>query len=192
MKRLLPLLLLGLPMMGSATGLKATVELPQIDVAEYHRPYVAVWIEREDSTAAANLAVWYQQKRGEARKPRDGKPPGGRGNGAGGPGGGESGTKWLPDLRQWWRRSGRSQAMPIDGVTGATRPVGTHQITIDGNDARLKDLMPGNYRLVVEAARESGGRELIRLPFTWPASSAQSLDAQGTSELGKITLTLTP
>ena len=67
------------------------------------------WIEREDGSAVANLAVWYQQERGKPRK-QEGKPA---------QGGGESGTKWLPDLRQWWRRSGRSQSMPIDGVTGA-------------------------------------------------------------------------
>ena len=184
MKRmLLPLLLLAAPALGSAAGLNVTVEIPPIDVAEYHRPYVAAWIEREDNTAAANLAVWYQQKRGEARKPKDGKPA---------QGGGESGTKWLPDLRQWWRRSGRSQSLPIDGVTGATRPVGTHEIAVDGDDARLENLAPGNYRLVVEAAREVGGRELLKIPFTWPAASAQTLDAQGKSELGKLTLTLSP
>jgi hypothetical protein len=190
MKQLLPLLLLAVPALGGAAALKLTVELPQIDVAEYHRPYLAVWIEREDNTAATNLAVWYQQKRGEARRPRDGKPP--QQAGANGPGGGESGTKWLPDLRQWWRRSGRSQTLPIDGVTGATRPVGVHEIVVDGNDARLKDLAPGSYRLVVEAARESGGRELLKIPFSWPAASAQTLDAQGKSELGKLTLTLSP
>lgn len=196
MKRLLPLLLLALPAFANAAGMKVSVELPRIEVAEYHRPYVAVWIEREDSTAAANLAVWYQQKRGEARKPKGDAKGGGNGPGngkGGGPGGGgESGTKWLPDLRQWWRRSGRAQTMPIDGVTGATRPVGTHDIVLDASDPRLKDLAPGNYRLVAEAAREVGGRELLKVPFAWPPAAAQTLDAQGKSELGKLSLTLTP
>jgi hypothetical protein len=45
---------------------------------------------------------------------------------------------------------------------------------------------------VVEAAREVGGRELLKIPFAWPATAAQSLDAQGKTELGKITLVLTP
>ena len=182
MKRMLPLLFLCLPALAGAAGMKIDVELPRLDVAEYHRPYVAAWIEREDSSAAANLSVWYQQERARARK-QEGKPS---------KGGGESGSKWLPDLRQWWRRNGRSQAMPIDGVTGATRAPGMHKLVVDAGDARVRDLAPGNYRLVVEAVRETGGRELLKIAFAWPAASAQSLDAQGTSELGKITLTLTP
>lgn len=179
MKRLLACVSLCLPAFAGAAGMKIDVEIPRFDVAEYHRPYVAAWIEREDNTAAANLAVWYQQERGKPRK-QAGKPA---------QGGGESGTEWLPDLRQWWRRSGRSQTMPIDGVTGATRAPGKHDVVVD---ARVKDLAPGSYRLVVEAVRETGGREMLKIPFAWPAPAAQTLDAQGKSELGKITLTLTP
>jgi hypothetical protein len=194
---LLPLLL-AVTAPALAGGLKLDLAIPQLDVAEYHRPYVAVWIEREDSSVAANLAVWYQQERGKPRpqgerKPRgEGGAPGpadGKGAGAGG---GESGTKWLPDLRQWWRRSGRSLSLPVDGVTGATRPVGTHTLTFDATSAPLKALTPGNYRVVVEAAREVGGRELLKLPFAWPPTAAANSSAQGKSELGRITLMLTP
>ena len=42
--------------------------------------------------------------------------------------------KWLADLRQWWRRSGRDQTFPIDGVTGPTKPVGTHQVVVRNDD----------------------------------------------------------
>jgi hypothetical protein len=200
---LLPLLLaVSTPVF--AAGLELDIAIPQLDVAEYHRPYVAVWIEREDSSVAANLAVWYQQERakprpqgarkpraeGDAQAPGDGK--GGPGSGKGPGGGGESGTKWLPDLRQWWRRSGRSLTLPVDGVTGATRPVGTHTLAFDATSAPLKSLAPGNYRIVVEAAREVGGRELLKLPFAWPPIAGASSSAQGKSELGRITLDLTP
>ncbi len=183
MKALFALPLLCLPALSGAAGLAVSIEVPGVDVASYHNPYVAAWIEREDNTAAANLAVWYQQKKGEARKPEPGKPA---------QGGGESGTKWLPDLRQWWRRSGRSQTMPIDGVTGATKPPGKHEFAIDASDKRIATLPPGNYRLVVEAAREDGGRELVKLPFAWPATAAATQQAQGSSELGLVTLTLSP
>ena len=198
---LLPLLFaVSLP--AAAAGLTIDLAIPQLDVAEYHRPYVAVWIEREDSSVAANLAVWYQQERGKPRPPVERKPrgagapppgdgKGGPGNGPGG-GGGESGTKWLPDLRQWWRRSGRSLTLPVDGVTGATRPVGTHTLAFDAASAPLNALAPGNYRIVVEAAREVGGRELLKLPFAWPPTVAANSSAQGKSELGRITLELTP
>ncbi|MFZ1622205.1 DUF2271 domain-containing protein, partial [Dokdonella sp.] len=100
---LLPLLLIA--SMASAE-VNVMVEIPRIDASEYHRPYVAVWVEDGGHEVVANLAVWYAQK-----ETREG-----------------AGSKWLADLRQWWRRSGRDQTLPIDGVSGATRPVGQHQL----------------------------------------------------------------
>ena len=86
--------------------LTVRVQIPRLEVAEYHRPYIAAWIEHEDQSIATNLAVWYQT---DPKK--------------------EDGTQWLKDLRQWWRRGGRELQMPIDGVTGATRPVGEHTLS---------------------------------------------------------------
>jgi hypothetical protein len=166
----------------SAAEMNVAVELPKLEVAEYHRPYVAMWIEREDQSFVANFSVWYQEKRG-----------GGGGPGAGGEGGGEGGTKWLNELRTWWRKNGREQAsFPIDGVTGPTKPAGIQQVKFSGDKAPLASLAPGKYRLVVEAAREGGGRELVRVPFEWPAKSAQSLTGKGTSELGTVALNVSP
>jgi hypothetical protein len=153
-----------------ATTLDINVEVPKLNVAEYHRPYVAIWLEGADQKVAANLSVWYQQT----------------GNSEG------HGTKWLPDLRQWWRKSGRTLEVPVDGVTGPTRPVGTHALSFNDRQAALKDLAPGNYTLVVEAAREVGGRELVKVPFSWPAKTAQNASAQGSTELGKVTLAVKP
>ena len=45
-----------------AAELEVSVQVPRLDVAEYHRPYVAIWIEGADQKTAANLSVWYQQK----------------------------------------------------------------------------------------------------------------------------------
>ncbi|TCV95667.1 hypothetical protein EC912_10210 [Luteibacter rhizovicinus] len=146
-----------------------TVEIPTLKVAEYHRPYVAVWIEREDHTVAANLAVWYDVKKADGE-----------------------GTKWLKDMRQWWRRSGREQTMPIDGVSGATRPAGQHQLSFSDGKPPLGTLAPGHYELVVEAAREVGGREMQRIPFDWPSAKPTHLTAQGKDELGLISLDLNP
>jgi len=163
---LLPLFLLSAPLM--AAELKIDVEIPRLPVAEYHRPYVALWLEQPDKSHVANLAVWYDLKLKD-----------------------NEGEKWLKDLREWWRRSGRSLQMPIDGVSSATRAVGTHSLTFDDSKPPLKDLPAGDYRLVVEAAREVGGRELLRLPFSWPPQKAEKQQAQGASELGNVTLELT-
>ncbi len=153
-----------------AASLDVNVEVPKLNVAEYHRPYVAVWIEDAGQKAAANLSVWYQQ-----------------GSNSEG-----HGTKWLPDLRQWWRKSGRNLQVPVDGVTGPTRPVGKHALSFNGNQPQLRDLPAGQYTLVVEAVREVGGRELLKIPFTWPAKAAQNGSAQGSSELGAVRLSIKP
>ncbi|EQM75990.1 DUF2271 domain-containing protein [Pseudomonas stutzeri] len=164
---LLPLALLSSPLM--AAELQVTVEIPRLQVAEYHRPYVAIWLEKPDQSHVADLAVWYDMKMKD-----------------------NEGQKWLKDLRQWWRRSGRSLEMPVDGISSATRAVGSHTLSFDSDKAPLRDMPPGDYRLVVEAAREVGGRELLRVPFSWPASEQQSHQAQGESELGAVSLTLKP
>lgn len=158
--------LLALP--AYSAEIDVNVQIPQLSVAEYHRPYVAIWVEGADQKAVANLAVWYQQK-----STSEGH-----------------GTKWLPDLRQWWRRSGRTLKVPVDGVTGPTRPVGTHALKFGSQHPELGKLAPGEYTLVVEAAREVGGRELLKIPFTWGGAGAGK--AQGTSELGLVTLASKP
>lgn len=167
----------------AAADLDISVQIPRLDVAEYHRPYLAIWLEREDRSVAANLAVWYQQKRGGAPAGSDASPPS--------VAAAEGGTKWLPDLRQWWRRSGREQTMPIDGVSGATRAVGEHRLVFSEGRGPLPPLAAGQYRLLVEAAREEGGRELLEIPFEWP-SSKQVLSAKGKTELGVVGLVIKP
>lgn len=102
------------------------------------------------------------------------------------------GTKWLPDLRQWWRKSGRTLDVPVDGVTGPTRPAGAHALSFTDTKGALKSLPAGQYTLVVEAAREVGGRELVKVPFTWPATSSQTAKASGSSELGAVSLVAKP
>ncbi|NYE23235.1 DUF2271 domain-containing protein [Pigmentiphaga litoralis] len=152
-----------------AADLTVKVEIPRLNVAEYHRPYVAVWIEGPDQTVASNLAVWYDMKLKE-----------------------NEGTKWLKDMRQWWRRTGRELTMPVDGVSGATRAAGEHRLTFTEGKAPMARLPAGQYQLVVEAAREVGGRELLRLPFQWPPKSAETLAVKGEHELGAIALDLKP
>jgi hypothetical protein len=159
------LIVAGLSLDARAADLTVKVQIPTLNVAEYHRPYVAVWIEKPDQSIAKHLAVWYQTDKKK-----------------------EDGTQWLKDLRQWWRRGGREQTFPIDGVTGATRPVGEHTLQFKGADPQIAGLPAGTYALVVEAVREVGGRELLRLPFEWPGKQPQHVVAQGKTELGDISL----
>ncbi len=155
--RLTSMILLGGAVAVPASAATVTVTIPQLKVAEYHKPYVAVWLEPAGGGAPRTIAVWYDLKK--------------KGN--------EPGTKWLADLRAWWRKGGRSMALPADGVSGATRGPGAQTIPLP------RDLKPGAYVLNVEAARETGGRELVTLPISVPANNAS---ASGKTELGTVTL----
>jgi hypothetical protein len=157
---------LSVPAWAAEANLK--LELPRLQVAEYHKPYVAVWIEKADQSFAGNLAVWYDIKKKD-----------------------NGGTKWLKDMRSWWRKSGRDLQMPVDGISGATRAPGEHTLNL-GSAKALTGLPPGSYAMVVESSRENGGREVQRLPFEWPVKSAKTARAQGEHELGALSLELKP
>src|SRR5438445_807412 len=54
MRVLLSVALTGLAAPALAADLNLKVEVPRLNVAEYHRPYVAIWIERPDQSVAGN------------------------------------------------------------------------------------------------------------------------------------------
>lgn len=167
-KLLLPLVLVAASPLLPAAQLEIEVEIPQLAVAEYHRPYVALWLE-QNGQYVANLSVWYDIKMKDSE-----------------------GEKWLKDMRQWWRRSGRTLEFPVDGVSAATRAPGVHTLSYSASDVALQNLQAGEFQLLVEAAREVGGRELLRIPLQWPISQQQTGEAHGSHELGRVTATLTP
>ncbi len=140
-----------------AAAATVSITIPRLSVAEYHRPYVAGWLEPAGGGAARTLFVWYDLKKRGA----------------------EPGTKWLSELRSWWRKGGRSLTLPADGVSGATRAPGTYQVPLPAN------LPAGKYVLNIEAARETGGRELVSVPITIPGAGGS---ASGSQELANITV----
>ncbi|MEN3274858.1 MAG: hypothetical protein V7631_648 [Massilia sp.] len=148
-----------------AADLSVKFELPQLNVAEYHKPYVAMWIEKADGAVASTLAVLYDIKKKD-----------------------KGGEKWVKDMRTWWRKAGREATLPIDGVSGATRTAGTHTLSFGPARTGIDKLPAGDYKLVVEAAREAGGRELVRVPFTLPAKGTVAANAKGKEELGAVSI----
>ena len=153
----------------AAAGIDVTVNIPQLKVAEYHRPYVAMWIEQPGQTTANTISIWYDD---------DMKA--------------NEGTKWLRDVRTWWRKSGRSMKFPAAGVSGATRAPGPQKISFTAGKGGMPNLAPGNYVLMIEAAREVGGREMLQLPFAWPPKLGQTVRAAGKTELGQVVATFKP
>jgi hypothetical protein len=154
----------------ASASLTLQLTLPAIDTAAYYRPYLAAWVEKagEDKAVVGTLAVWYDTRL---------RDDGGRG--------------WLRHLRSWWRVTGEQLALPADGVSGATRPAGTHTLQFRDTGGALAGLPAGNYQLAIEVAREKGGRELLRLPFAW-GGGVQSADARGNKELGAVHLSVAP
>jgi hypothetical protein len=158
-------LLLTLPLASGwavAADLSVKFDLPQMNVAEYHKPYVAIWIEKADQSVASNLAVLYDVKKKD-----------------------KAGEKWIKDLRTWWRKGGKDVTLPVDGLSGATKAAGSHAMSFAGATDKLP---AGEYKLVVEAAREAGGREVVRVPFTLPAKGKLAAKAAGKEELGQVAI----
>lgn len=68
-----------------AQQMTVSFDIPRMKVAEYHRPYIAIWIEDEKGKAVTTLRVLYDVD----LKADDGR-------------------KWLADMRAWWRKAGRN------------------------------------------------------------------------------------
>ncbi|WP_170003908.1 DUF2271 domain-containing protein [Pseudopontixanthobacter vadosimaris] len=153
----------------SAGDLQVQFEIPRLRVAEYHNPYVAVWLEDANGKAVANLDVWYDT---DLR--------------------GDDPRKWLPDMRTWWRRIGRSSTMPANGISGPTQPPGRYSLRFSEGSRPLPRLAAGSYVLKVEAAREVGGRELVSIPFQWPPAKPMTGTKLGSKELGAVRLSIKP
>lgn len=142
--------------------LKVQLTLPEINEQPYHRPYVAVWVETPKRKPVHTLAFWREQ------------------------------PDWFKDLRQWWRKIGRKNTPNYDAATGATRKPGTYTLIWDGKLASGNILAAGEYVLHVESAREKGSREYVRLPFTYTLNKESQFSTSGKTELGNITLFITP
>ena len=153
----------------AAASLTLQLTLPEVTAASYYRPYLAAWVEKADDKAPlGTLTVWYDTRL------RD-----------------NQGRGWLRNLRTWWRAGGEELALPVDGVTGATRPVGMHALHFSGATGTLANLAAGRYQIAVEVAREQGGRELLRVPFEW-GGAANTADAHGEKELGQVRVSVEP
>ena len=143
-----------------AQNISVLVEIPDIQTNPYHKPYVAVWLETPKRKGVHTLAFWREQ------------------------------AEWFKDLRQWWRKIGRSNTPNYDGVTGATRKPGVYRLSWDGKLVSGEQLLPGSYVLHIEAVREQGGREYLRQAITLGHNQVQSYQLQGKTELGSINISI--
>jgi thiamine biosynthesis lipoprotein ApbE len=124
--------------------LKIELQINRPEAARYERPYVAVWIEDDKNFPVRTLALWVKT--------------------AG------SGPTWIPDLKRWFR--GDLKRLLTDKTdlvvtrSSVTRPPGKHELVWDGTDNQKQPLPQGNYTVLIEAAREHGTYQIIRIPVT--------------------------
>jgi len=85
-----------------AQEMEISFALPSFSTANYHNPYVAIWLESNEKKQT--LLLWHLKK---GRK-----------------------DKWLVDIRRWWRKQGRYGEVP-DGVTGATKGPDNYKTRFD-------------------------------------------------------------
>ena len=118
------------------TEFAVSFEIPEHNVADYERPYVAVWI----ADAERNLVRILMLAGEEAR--------------------------WMEENYYWHRRFGRKAGSLVDAVSGPTRRPGEYTLKWDGLNDDGEPVPEGEYTLHLEAAREHGGHQHERLSFT--------------------------
>lgn len=104
----------------------------------YKRPYIAVWLAKEDGTPVRTLNLSIQK----------------------------NGQKWLRDLRRWYKddtaRKKTDEKDLVKTISSATRAPGTYKLSWDGKNDHGDALPAGKYTVFIEAAREHGTYQLIR------------------------------
>jgi len=110
-------------------------------VAEYRRPYVALWITNSEQQLVRQLVVH-----------------------------GDS-LRWLKEIPLWWRRYGRNNEQSVDGLARATTSPGSHMVVWDGRDDKGRKVPKGHYNLHIETAREHGEHEVVTLAFVLSGQS---------------------
>jgi len=130
---------------GDAFELRVDFEInrPDDTGGRYRRPFVAVWVEDEKGFPVRNLLLWVSR-------------------------GGSGPFQWLPDLKRWYladktRRRVDKTDMVLT-ISRPTRPPGKYSVVWDGKDDHGKPVGRGAYTLCIDAAREHGTSQSIRIP----------------------------
>lgn len=117
------------------------LEIPDQNIADYERPYVAVWIADKDRNLVRILMLAGQQAR------------------------------WMEENYYWHRRFGRKAGSLVDAIAGPTRRPGQYNLVWDGLTDDGLTVAPGEYILHLEAAREHGEHQHESVAFTLSADA---------------------
>ena len=156
------------PQLHQADQLQLQLQLPDHGAGS-KRPFVSVWLQNSSGLHQQILLLGDQ-------------------------------PRWYNELRSWWRLF--KQQLPAgpleqqqqqiqqlaDQWAGATRKAGPHHFQWVARLANGTPLPPGPYQLMVEIAREGGGREQLKLPLHWPLPAGQIIQAHGKQEVALVQL----
>ncbi|MEM1087191.1 MAG: DUF2271 domain-containing protein [Pseudomonadota bacterium] len=110
--------------------------IPELDVANYERPYIAAWVADSDRKLVRILLLAGPEER------------------------------WMEENYYWHRRFGRKAGSLPDALSEPTRKPGQYLIQWDGLDHDGNPAPAGNYVLHIEAAREHGDHQHERFEIT--------------------------
>jgi hypothetical protein len=132
---------------GNAFELVVDFEInhPDTPGSRYRRPYIAVWVEDKDGIPVRNLILWLSQ-------------------------GGAGPFQWVPDLKRWYasdkvRKKVDKKDMVLT-ISRPTRPPGKYSAIWNGKDDKGRPLPPGEYTILIDAAREHGTYQGMRQKVT--------------------------
>jgi hypothetical protein len=142
--------------------LAVDLEIAPQEGFRYHRPYVAVWIEDANGRPVRTLSAWVNTS--------------GRG------------PRYIRELRRWFsmEREQEEAGGPdlITTVSSATRLPGQYTVTWNGRDDRGNVVDQGNYRVLIEAAREHGSYQLMQQDLALGAKPVAA-DLGSNEEIGR-------
>lgn len=129
-------------------------DLPKIDVANYKRPYVVVWVTDANKAPVKTLLLLGTKQ------------------------------EYMEDSYVWWRRWGRKQTAKIDSMAKPTRAPGRYTVGWDGTNDAGQRMPQGRYIIHIESTREHGGHsyqafevELGAKPVAAKAAASAELGA---------------
>ena len=100
--------------------------IPTLDVDDYEKPYVAIWITDSNRTVIKNLLLLGKSE------------------------------QWAQTNKRWWRKSGRHNELLLDGLARPTRKPGNYQLSWDWRDDYGNTVPEGEYQLHIEVDFRQG------------------------------------
>lgn len=148
------------PKWDDAFELAVDFDVAQQTGARSHRPYVAIWIEDTAGNPVRTLSLMLNN---------EGKGP-----------------RYHKELKRWFSEEEKAKADGgpdlIATVSSATRLPGKYDVTWNGRDDRGKVVEQGEYRVLIEAAREHGTYQLMQQDVTL-TTKPQMFELKGNEEI---------